>query len=121
ASRTVASISTTSNRRPASRTRKSPTVERKMSILPWPRRRKLFPIGRRNRPPNDRRSFCASPISSSAIWKNSRAPNQSILANRSRSREFFQIRSEEHTSELQSRENRVCRLVREKKNKHDAH
>src|SRR5690606_40504506 len=28
------------------------------------------------------------------------------------------IRSEEHTSELQSRENLVCRLLLEKKNKH---
>src|SRR5690606_42101434 len=28
-------------------------------------------------------------------------------------------RSEEHTSELQSRENLVCRLLLEKKNKHD--
>src|SRR5690606_36993253 len=30
---------------------------------------------------------------------------------------FTQIRSEEHTSELQSRENLVCRLLLEKKNK----
>src|SRR5690606_39762941 len=29
------------------------------------------------------------------------------------------LRSEEHTSELQSRENLVCRLLREKKKKHD--
>src|SRR5690606_39410449 len=31
------------------------------------------------------------------------------------------IRSEEHTSELQSRENLVCRLLLEKKNKHQAY
>src|SRR5690606_39783450 len=30
---------------------------------------------------------------------------------------FFKARSEEHTSELQSRENLVCRLLLEKKNK----
>src|SRR5207302_9981660 len=30
------------------------------------------------------------------------------------------LRSEEHTSELQSRENLVCRLLLEKKNMHDA-
>src|SRR5690606_41728564 len=30
-------------------------------------------------------------------------------------------RSEEHTSELQSRENLVCRLLLEKKNKHNKH
>src|SRR5690606_40972850 len=29
---------------------------------------------------------------------------------------IFNLRSEEHTSELQSRENLVCRLLREKKN-----
>src|SRR5690606_40682002 len=32
-------------------------------------------------------------------------------------RESLQLRSEEHTSELQSRENLVCRLLLEKKNK----
>src|SRR5690606_40040060 len=34
-----------------------------------------------------------------------------------RCRVFFEIRSEEHTSELQSRENLVCRLLLEKKEK----
>src|SRR5690606_40289927 len=33
---------------------------------------------------------------------------------------FAGLRSEEHTSELQSRENLVCRLLLEKKNKMDA-
>src|SRR2546430_3782553 len=33
---------------------------------------------------------------------------------------FFQGRSEEHTSELQSQSNIVCRLLLEKKNKSDA-
>src|SRR5690606_41641355 len=33
----------------------------------------------------------------------------------------FQHRSEEHTSELQSRENLVCRLLLEKKNKTNIH
>src|SRR5207302_6241522 len=32
-----------------------------------------------------------------------------------------EIRSEEHTSELQSRENLVCRLLLEKKNTHDGY
>src|SRR2546430_4422797 len=31
-----------------------------------------------------------------------------------------QLRSEEHTSELQSQSNLVCRLLLEKKNKHDS-
>src|SRR5690606_39763875 len=33
----------------------------------------------------------------------------------------FGLRSEEHTSELQSRENLVCRLLLEKKKKHRTH
>src|SRR5690606_41461089 len=33
----------------------------------------------------------------------------------------IRMRSEEHTSELQSRENLVCRLLLEKKNKPDTH
>src|SRR5690606_41656301 len=32
---------------------------------------------------------------------------------------FYQLRSEEHTSELQSRENLVCRLLLEKKKKNN--
>src|SRR5690606_40186475 len=32
---------------------------------------------------------------------------------------YYALRSEEHTSELQSRENLVCRLLLEKKNKYD--
>src|SRR2546428_7729861 len=32
-----------------------------------------------------------------------------------------ELRSEEHTSELQSRSDLVCRLLLEKKKKHDAH
>src|SRR5690606_41878297 len=34
---------------------------------------------------------------------------------------FFAVRSEEHTSELQSRENLVCRLLLEKKNTKEEH
>src|SRR5690606_41199113 len=39
-------------------------------------------------------------------------------ASRTAVRISFEPRSEEHTSELQSRENLVCRLLLEKKNKH---
>src|SRR5690606_35502608 len=42
--------------------------------------------------------------------------DQEVLMKKSRFTET-QIRSEEHTSELQSRENLVCRLLLEKKNK----
>src|SRR5690606_41267189 len=38
-----------------------------------------------------------------------------------RARLFFLLRSEEHTSELQSRENLVCRLLLEEKNQKDRH
>src|SRR2546427_9604686 len=35
-------------------------------------------------------------------------------------RQFFELRSEEHTSELQSQSNLVCRLLLEKKKKNEA-
>src|SRR5690606_41269963 len=40
------------------------------------------------------------------------------LGLKSARRDRLELRSEEHTSELQSRENLVCRLLLEKKNKH---
>src|SRR5690606_999373 len=45
---------------------------------------------------------------SSRRWGSSRCSRRSIVP--------FSTRSEEHTSELQSRENLVCRLLREKQN-----
>src|SRR5690606_42007117 len=46
------------------------------------------------------------------IWQERRFPSESFL-----SAEYMcSLRSEEHTSELQSRENLVCRLLLEKKN-----
>src|SRR5690606_21503522 len=47
------------------------------------------------------------------------APSDNNAATRSNGYETVLSRSEEHTSELQSRENLVCRLLLEKKNKHD--
>src|SRR5256886_8950166 len=40
---------------------------------------------------------------------------------RTRSKRYFPIRSEEHTSELQSQSNLVCRLLLEKKKKYQLH
>src|SRR2546430_17497250 len=45
------------------------------------------------------------------------APNRNRSAYRDRHRERFRSRSEEHTSELQSQSNLVCRLLLEKKKK----
>src|SRR5690606_41992745 len=81
-----------------------------------------LPISRSTSAPN------ASPISPTALLSPP-APQSVTAVNRSRSRPwrmtsaiFFWVmalpictRSEEHTSELQSRENLVCRLLLEKK------
>src|SRR3712207_7193793 len=42
-----------------------------------------------------------------------------IMANQEQKRYVVGLRSEEHTSELQSRQSLVCRLLLEKKNKHN--
>src|SRR5690606_1155317 len=58
-------------------------------------------------------NYDALKASYDALEKNSSA---AIAANSQKNRELL-ARSEEHTSELQSRENLVCRLLLEKKNK----
>src|SRR5205809_2482420 len=59
------------------------------------------------------------------IWKAHRSANGSVLNSRERSaRKSFSsgcFRSEEHTSELQSRLHLVCRLLLEKKKHHIYH
>src|SRR5690606_40366926 len=66
-----------------------------------------------------RRRFLSNPIRRPhwmAIWANGKASHRlscSIAPNN-------RSRSEEHTSELQSRENLVCRLLLEKKKQYDA-
>src|SRR5690606_41377008 len=47
------------------------------------------------------------------------ALNSNTAFSRNISDQYIEDRSEEHTSELQSRENLVCRLLLEKKNYHD--
>src|SRR5260370_23500715 len=60
--------------------------------------------------PGDITNFAASPASSE--------PSTSSRLRRSWARERRSLRSEEHTSELQSHLNLVCRLLLEKKNVH---
>src|SRR5690606_5469584 len=65
-------------------------------------------------------SCCSNPLSSASIWMNSISSSiMTAKAERSyclRCQRPQRTRSEEHTSELQSRENLVCRLLLEKKN-----
>src|SRR5690606_41464168 len=64
--------------------------------------------------PDDRRVFCF--VNVSALHQ----PNCHYLPGRERDdvdTQLAALRSEEHTSELQSRENLVCRLLLEKKKK----
>src|SRR5690606_30440014 len=57
-----------------------------------------------------------------SFTKDSRSnPFRTVINKRFRSRGFSKKRSEEHTSELQSRENIVCRLLLEKKKKATKH
>src|SRR5690606_41486310 len=58
------------------------------------------------------------PIVASKFHQNQSLPAAHRSADRSlHNAPYFCCRSEEHTSELQSRENLVCRLLLEKKNK----
>src|SRR5207237_10659863 len=69
--------------------------------------------------------LCRTRLPSPAIWsispwsRNSRSPRPGSRrsGHRTRSRPFPATRSEEHTSELQSHLNLVCRLLLEKKKK----
>src|SRR5256885_5297228 len=62
---------------------------------------------------HDALPICRSP--SSAIWTRFRSEPRPGRATRSRARRKRAVRSEEHTSELQSPCNLVCRLLLEKK------
>src|SRR5690606_41507784 len=70
----------------------------------------------RSRAPWSRSSRPSSPHGETVFW---RAPSTAMLCRASHSSERCGStpRSEEHTSELQSRENLVCRLLLEKKKK----
>src|SRR5438093_6163088 len=57
----------------------------------------------------------ALPISSRSVQTSARAAPPRSRASRTSPKTFAQIRSEEHTSELQSLTNLVCRLLLEKK------
>src|SRR2546427_7950640 len=71
------------------------------------------------------RSAFAAPL---AAWNRKllramKAANQSLGRSAGRGRDIIRAlhnRSEEHTSELQSQSNLVCRLLLEKKKKHDS-
>src|SRR5207302_8928883 len=76
---------------------------RRSSDLAW-RRSRSSPVRRRASAPPASRPSAAPPI------RSSRSTARTATATRS-----CGARSEEHTSELQSRENRVCRLLLEKK------
>src|SRR2546427_7992446 len=51
------------------------------------------------------------------IWRLGRRPGRADCTHGRRARAVHQGRSEEHTSELQSQSNLVCRLLLEKKNR----
>src|SRR2546430_5162970 len=60
---------------------------------------------------------CALPISPAGPIRPGRSSGSRIRARRPSSRPGLRLRSEEHTSELQSQSNLVCRLLLEKKKK----
>src|SRR2546430_10387458 len=55
------------------------------------------------------------------LWRDATRNRASLSLLVSRELDSLQRRSEEHTSELQSQANLVCRLLLEKKNKHTSH
>src|SRR6266567_8803418 len=59
----------------------------------------------------------ALPISASAMLRTSTSPSDRRLTRTVPSASSLRTRSEEHTSELQSQSNLVCRLLLEKKKK----
>src|SRR5690606_41337435 len=73
------------------------------------------------RDPRHLHSFPTRRSSDLGSSPSSRSPNRSLLARRRRSwRDWSSPRSEEHTSELQSRVKLVCRLLLEKKKIRDS-
>src|SRR5690606_41599716 len=80
------------------------------------------PVSARKRPSMSG-SDASQPRMATAVSSAARAPEGTFLGScciMGKWLPLFQpngLRSEEHTSELQSRENRVCRLLLEKKNK----
>src|SRR5690606_40783431 len=77
------------------------------SGFPWPRARARPPTPTRPRPMFD---FGITATEGAARAGTLRLPHGVV-----RTPAFMPVRSEEHTSELQSRENLVCRLLLEKK------
>src|SRR2546430_7285127 len=79
--------------------------------MPQPRRSRSFPL-------HDRKSCCrritAPTAGSGTPWA---GPTSTAVTSRARATRTS-TRSEEHTSELQSQSNLVCRLLLEKKKKH---
>src|SRR5690606_41511548 len=83
----------------------------------------LFPYttlfrSRRRRSSSASASSPAPTRSSRRAWASTRCGRRSSSSTRSRVPGSTRGRSEEHTSELQSRENLVCRLLLEKKKKY---
>src|SRR5690606_41607679 len=90
------------------RLRSFPT--RRSSDLYGRNRAALCLLGRRRFPCRPRRPFHGWKWGKSRLPKKNQKSSKSLLTHPG-------ARSEEHTSELQSRENLVCRLLLEKKNK----
>src|SRR5260370_15325198 len=82
----------------------------------WPLRTR-FGFGRRNHaPPPTSSRVCPTRVPSSCTWT-----TNSLVADAPRLRLQEEGRSEEHTSELQSHLNLVCRLLLEKKKRTEFH
>src|SRR2546422_6127169 len=63
------------------------------------------------------RRFSSRPTSTRRRWSSTRRTRSWLRASHSSTRSRGSVRSEEHTSELQSRLHLVCRLLLEKKKK----
>src|SRR5436305_10968439 len=91
-------------------------------MIPRPPRSTLFPYTTLFR--STRRSLCHAPPRRHSRARPAPAPGCARGTGRASGARYSSAacpRSEEHTSELQSRPHLVCRLLLEKKNKHHSH
>src|SRR5436309_11325262 len=89
-----------------------PCSAARLMLPSFPTRRSSDLVGRRGPGPGHRQGVAASGRARGGADAQGRAPAR-------RHRAGVEARSEEHTSELQSRENIVCRLLLEKKKNND--
>src|SRR3712207_8912518 len=90
-------------------------------MIQRPPRSTLFPYTTLFRSSRRRRSFCASIICDTSWSSSSISVSGERVGFQSRYSAADALRSEEHTSELQSRQYLVCRLLLEKKNIRGGH